>query len=130
MARGVAAFVFVGSLILSMTILGGVGYYASLDAGVNTDLSGQNADVQAAANQVENITFGEGRSSSILQGPLAVVTPVVGILQTFTAVLKNTSGLLQLLYGLPPVAADQIEVLFRLAMLVTIVYLIRSGSPV
>jgi hypothetical protein len=130
MARGIAAFVFVGSLILSMSILGGVGYYVSLGTGVDVDASSSNADVEAAAGQVGNITFGEGRSNSILQGPLAVVTPVVGILQTFTAVLGNTSGILQLLYGLPPVAADAIELLFRIAMLVTLVYLIRSGSPV
>jgi len=128
MARGVAAFVFIGSLILSMTILGGMGYYA--DLGVDVDAAGQNADVQQAAEQLDGIEFGEGRSSSILQGPLAVVTPVVGIMQTFTAVIGNTSGVLQLLFGLPPVAADAIELLFRIAMLVTLVYLIRSGSPV
>jgi hypothetical protein len=128
MARGIAAFVFVGSLIFSMTILGGVGFYAAL--GVDVDASGQNADVQAAADQLDGIEFGEGRSGTILQGPLAVVTPVVGIIQTFTGVLGNTSGMLQLLYGIPKVAADTIELLFRIAMLVTIVYLIRSGSPV
>jgi len=98
--------------------------------GVDVDAAGQNADVQQAAEQLDGIEFAEGRSSSILQGPLAVVTPVVGIMQTFTAVIGNTSGILQLLFGLPAVAADAIEVLFRIAMLVTLIYLIRSGSPV
>jgi hypothetical protein len=127
-ARGIAAFVFMVGLIFSMTILGGMGYYADLD--VTIDEGGQNADVQAAAEQLNGIEFGEGRSSSILQGPLAVVTPVVGIFQTFTTVLGNTSGVLQLLFGVPKVAADTIELFARLAMLVTIGYLIRSGSPV
>jgi len=126
--RGIGAFVLVLGLILSMTVLGGLGYYASLSA--DLDVTGQNADVQRAADQLSGISFGEGRSSAILQGPLAAVTPVVGIFQTFTTVLGNTSGVLQLLFGLPKVAADAFELLFRMAMLITIGYLIRSGSPV
>jgi len=126
--RGIGAVIFVSSLIFSLTILTSVGYAAAL--GTNVDPSTQNADVQAAAEQLQGIEFGEGRSGSILQGPLAAVTPVVGILQTFVAVIGNTSGLLQLLYGAPPVAANLIEILLRIAMLVTIAYVIRSGTPV
>lgn len=128
MARGIAAFIFVASLIFSMSILGGVGFYASL--GIDVDADSQNEDVQDAAEQLDGIEFGEGRSSSILEGPLAVVTPVVSIIQTFSTVLGNTSGVLQLLFGLPEIAADTIELVFRIAMLVTIAYIIRSGSPV
>jgi len=128
MPRGITAAVFVISLIFSMTILGGVGFYAML--GVQIDAESYNEDVQRAADELQGIEYGEGRSSSILQGPLAAITPVVTIFQTFTTVLTNTSGVLQLLYGLPPVAADAIETFFRLAMVVTIGYLIRSGSPV
>jgi len=128
MARGIGAFIFIVSLIFSMTILGGVGFYAEM--GVAVDTTGQNEDVRSAAEQLDGIEFAEGRSSSILEGPLAAVTPVVSIFQTFTAVLGNTSGVLQLLYGIPKVAADTIELLFRIAMLVTIAYIIRSGSPV
>lgn len=126
--RGIGAVVLVTSLIFSMTILSGVGYYAAL--GTEIDASSQNADVQQAAEQLDGIGYAEGRSASILDGPLAVVTPVVAIFQTFTGVLTNTSGVLQLLYGLPKVAADMIELLFRIAMLVTIGYLIRSGAGV
>lgn len=128
MARGIAAFVFIVSLIFSMTILGGLGFYAS--SGVNLDASAQNKDVQRAAEQLDGIEFAEGRSSSILEGPLAAVTPVISIVQTFTTVIGNTSGVIQLLYGIPKVAADTIELMFRIAMLVTVVYIIRSGSPV
>ena len=126
MARGIAAFVLVGGLILSMTVLSGLGYYAEL--GVAVDDESANEDVQAAAEQLEGVEFGEDRSASILEGPLAVVMPVVGMIQTFTAVLSNTSGVLQLLFGLPKVAADAIETFVRLAMLVTIIYLVRSGA--
>jgi hypothetical protein len=125
MARGIAAVVFMIALIFSMTIIGGLGIYASM--GVNVDVSGQNADVQHAAEQLDGIEFAEGRSSSILQGPLAVVMPVIRVLQVFTAVIGNTSGILQLLYGLPKVAADTIELMFRIAMLVTITFLIRGA---
>lgn len=128
MPRGIGAFVVIVSLIFSMTILGGVGFYAQL--GVDVDAEGQNEDVQAAAEQLDGISFAEGRSNSILEGPLAAITPVVSIFQTFTTVIANTSGVLQLLYGLPPVAADTIELMFRLAMLVTMGYLIRSGGAV
>jgi len=128
MARGIGAVVFVVSLIFSITILGGIGYYSSM--GVNMDVSERNEDVKKAAQQLSGIGFGEGRSSSILQGPLAAVMPAVGILQAFTAIILNTSGVLQLLYGLPKVAADLIEIFARIAMLVTLAFVIRSGSPV
>lgn len=128
MARGIAAFIFIVSLIFSMTILSGLGFYAAM--GVDVSAESQNEDVQRAADQLNGIEFGEGRSSSILQGPLAAVTPVVRIFQTFTTVIGNTSGVIQLLFGIPKIAADTIELTFRIAMLVTIGYVIRSGSPV
>jgi hypothetical protein len=128
MPRGTFAFVVVASLVLSMTLLNGLGYYALM--GAEIDVSGQNKDVQAAADNLDGIEFGEGRSSAILQGPLAAVVPFVRIFQSFTTVLGNTSGVVQLLYGVPPAVADPIEVVFRLMMLVTIGYGIRSGSPI
>ena len=128
MARGITAAVFVISLVLSMTMLGGIGFYASL--GVSVDVDSQNEDVVSAAEELGGVELGEGRSASITEGPLATVTPSVGIVQTFTTVIGNTSGVIQLLYGVPKVAADTIELLFRIAMLVTIAYVIRSGSPV
>ncbi|MFW5956773.1 MAG: hypothetical protein ACOCQY_05155 [Halorhabdus sp.] len=128
MARGIAAAIFVVSLTFSMMILGGVGYYSSM--GVDMDASGQNADVEKAAQQLSGVEFGEGRSASILEGPLAAVMPVVDMAQSFTAIISNTSGVLQLLYGVPAVVGDILELMFRIAMVVTFIYLIRSGSPV
>lgn len=128
MARGITAFVFIVALILSMSILGSVGYYAEMH--IDMDVEGQNQDVEEAADQLSGIEFGEGRSGSILQGPLAVVTPVVSGYQVFSGVLGNTSGVLQLLYGLPKGVADTLEMMFRLVMFITLIYLIRSGSPV
>lgn len=126
--------IFIVALTMSMSILGGIGFYASM--GVEMSVEGQNEDVQRAADQLggpdsdeDGISFAEGRSSSILEGPLAVVTPVVEIFQVFTAIVGNTSGVIQLLYGMPKVVGDTIEVFFRLSLLVTILYLIRSGSP-
>jgi len=52
------------------------------------------------------------------------------LIQSFTTVIGNTSGVLQLLYGVPPIAADSVETFFRIGMLVTVIYLLRSGSPV
>jgi len=128
MPRGTFAFVVVASLVLSITLLNGIGYYALL--GTEMDVSGQNEDIQAAADNLDKVKFGEGRAASILQGPLAVVTPVIQIFLAFVTVLGNTSGVLQMLYGIPAIVADQIELLFRLMMLVTVIYAIRSGTPV
>ncbi|MFW5950073.1 MAG: hypothetical protein ACOCR6_01830 [archaeon] len=128
MARGFAAFVVVASLILSMTMLSGVGYYSQM--GANLDVESQNDDVQAAADQLDGVEFGEGRAASILEGPLAAVMPVIDMVMAVYTVIKNTSGVLQLLYGLPPAVADPLELVFRIAMLATMAYLIRSGSPV
>lgn len=128
MARGIAAAMVLVAMILSMTVLSGLGYYADLGADLNVE--GQNEDVVAAAEQLSGIGFGEGRSDSILQGPLASVVPAVGLFTSFVTVIGNTSGVLQLLFGLPPVVADNIETFARLVMLVTALYLVRSGSPV
>lgn len=128
MPRGIGAVVFIVSLILSMSVLGGVGFYALLGADVSAE--SQNQDVQNAADQLGSLTFAEDRSNSILEGPLAVVTPVVGIFKTFITVIRNTSGVVQLLYGVGPVVGDAIQVMFQFALLVTTGYLIRSGSGI
>jgi len=125
MAKGIAAFVFLVSLIFSITILSGLGFYAQL--GVSADVETHNEDVQNAAENLEGIEYDEDRSPPILQGPLAAVIPVVEILQTFTTVLGNTSGVLQLLFGAPEVVADTVELFFRITMLVTIAFLIRGA---
>lgn len=129
MARGIAAFVFVTGLVFALTILTGVGYIANVD-GLTLDGESYNDDVQSAADQLSGIQYQEGRNSAILQGPLAVVVPVVDLFLTFQTVILNTSGLLQLLFGLPAVVADTLQTFFQLALVVTIGYLIRSGSPV
>jgi hypothetical protein len=128
MPRGIGAVVVIVSLILSMSVLGGVGFYALLGADVSAE--SQNQDVQNAADQLGSISFAEDRSNSILEGPLAVVTPVIGIFKTFITVIRNTSGVLQLLYGVGPVVGDAVELMFRMALLVTIGYAVRSGSGI
>jgi len=130
MPKGIGAVMVIAALILSLTILTGTGWVAGLGGDLEVDATTANADVQRAADQLTGVEFGEGRSAAILQGPLAAVTPVVRIFQTFTAVLFNTSGVIQLLYGVGPTVGDSVELFGRLAFLVTLGYLIRSGSPV
>ena len=124
MARGVGAFIFVSSLVFAMTILGGVGFYATLN--IDVDASGANQDVQNAANQLNGTSFGENRSPSILEGPLAVVVPFIDFVLTLWTVIANTSGVIQLLYGLPPLVADTIETVFRIALTVTGLFAVRG----
>ena len=124
MARGISAVIFLVSLIFSMSMLGGLGYYA--DMGVAYDVEGQNEDVQAAADALEGIGYDEDRSGSILQGPLAAVIPFGDHLQMFTTILGNTSGVIQLLFGVPETIADPIQTMFRLAMFITFIFGIRG----
>ena len=127
MARGIAAFVMIASLIFAIGILGGVGYFAEL--GIAMDVDGQNEDVQAAADDLAGVEYDEDRSPSILQGPLAAVIPFVNGLMAIKAVIANTSGVLQLLFGIPAAVADPLELFFRIAMGVTLYFSIR-GSPI
>jgi hypothetical protein len=124
MARGVGAFIFVASLVFAMTILSGLGFYATMN--VDVDNSGANQDVQNAANQLNGTSFGENRSPSILEGPLAVVVPFINFVQTLWTVITNTSGILQLLFGLPKIAGDTIETVFRIALTVTGLFAVRG----
>lgn len=129
MAKGIAAAVVLIALILSMSVLSGLGFYADLNAG-EIDADSHNDDVVAAAESLDGVEFGEDRGASILEGPLAAVVPAIDFALTLKTVLANTSGVLQLLFGVPAVAADAIQTFARIAMLVTFIYLIRSGSPV
>lgn len=106
-------------------MLSGIGYYAEL--AVPEDVEGQNEDVQSAVEDLGGVTYDEDRSSSILQGPLAVVVPFVDGLMVIKMVLGNTSGLLQLLFGVPAAVADPIETLFQLAIGVTILFGLRGA---
>lgn len=125
MARGIAAVIFVVSLIFSITILSGIGFYASM--GIEADVEGQNEDVQAAAENLGAIEYDEERSGDILQGPLAGIIPAVEILQTLSTILFNTSGVIQLLFGAPEIIADTLQTFFQLAMLITIGFFIRGA---
>lgn len=124
MVRGIGAVVFLMSLIFSITILSGLGFYAQI--GISASAESHNDDVQDAADQLEGIEFDEDRSPSILRGPLAAVIPAVDLLMAFATVLGNTSGVIQLLFGAPVVVADTIQLLFRIAMLITAAFFIRG----
>jgi hypothetical protein len=124
--RGVGAMMVITALIMAMTVMSGIGYYADLGADIDDD--SYNEDVQNAAEELNQTSFGEDRSSSILEGPLAAVTPIIGMLSTLATVITNTSGVLQLLFGAPKVVGDTIEVLSRIAFVITFAYAIRAGA--
>ncbi len=113
------------SLIFSVVILSSIGYYSAI--GTERDFSSQNEDVQRANESLSSIDYDEDRSSAILQGPLAAVIPVVEVLQTIQTILGNTSGVLQMLFGLPAVVADMLQLFFQLAMGITVIFLVRGA---
>lgn len=111
--KGLAAFISVTALILTMSALSGLGVYDAL--GVGYGLESADQDVQAAADALMRVDYQEGGSDAVLQGPLAAVRGVVATLQTIRAVLFNTSGILKLLFGAPGPIAEMIERFFQIS---------------
>lgn len=120
MSKGIAAFVVVLSIMMSISVLAGLGFYDNLNVDYTDDQ--YNDDVQSAAdaltsqnsttsgtNPIEDFTVGAGTS-----------------LQTIWQVLGNTSGVLQLLFGVPAVLADKLELFFQIIFGITFAGFIRG----
>lgn len=119
MSKGIAAFVIVLSVIMAISMLSGIGYYSELR--VNYD-AGYNDDVAAAAD----VLVGQEASNT---GSSVFTDFTVGganALRTAWQVLANTSGVLQLLFGLPPAVADPLERFFQLIFGLTFAGFVRG----
>lgn len=125
MARGIAAAIFLASLVLSMTVLSTLGFYSQM--GTEIDVDGQNEDVKDAAAALYDVDYGEDRDPSILEGPLASVVPGTDMLITLRTIVGNTSGVVQLLFGAPEVVGDTVQIMFQLALFITIAGFIRGA---
>lgn len=120
MAKGIAAFVVVLAVIMSISILSGIGYYNSLN--IDYSDSGYNDDVQAAAEAMTNQEAANTGSSVLTD----FTTGAGNTISTAWQVLSNTSGVLQLLFGLPSTLTDMVETFFQIIFGVTFAGFVRG----
>lgn len=120
MAKGVVAFVIMVALTMSISVLAGLGYYAELRVDYSSDM---NEDTKAAAEAFIGQTATDRAGGSVLQD---FTTSGATTLSSAWQVLANTSGVLQLLFGLPPVLADLFQLFFRLMFGITFAGFIRG----
>lgn len=119
MAKGVVAFVVMVAVILSISILAGVGFYEAI--GVQYDDSA-NAQVQSAVDTFTGQEATDRAGGSVLQD---FTTSAGTTLSAGWEVLRNTSGVLQML-GIPKVIADPLQTMFLMTFGITFAAFIRG----
>ena len=122
--KGLAAFIAMTALIMTMGALSGLGVYDAL--GVGYGLESADQDVQAAADALMQVDYQEGGSDAVLQGPLAAVRGPVAALQSIRSMLFNTSGVLKLLFGAPGPIAEMVERFFQISYGLATILFVRG----
>jgi len=120
MAKGIVAFVVVLAMILSISMLSGIGFYASMNVDYSTNAD---KDVQRAADTMIGQEAADKSGGSVLQD---FTTSAGRTLGTAWQVLANTSGIIKLLFGLPNVIANQIQLFFQMIFSITFAGFIRG----
>lgn len=120
MAKGIAAFVIVTALVMSISILAGLGFYEAY--GVDYEDSA-NSDVNAAADALIGQEATDRTGGSVLQD---FTTSAGTTLSSAWQVISNLSGILQLLFGLPSILTETIEKFFQLVFGITFAAFIRG----
>lgn len=120
MAKGITAFMIVVTLTLGISIMSGIGAYAAL--GVDyTDSS--NDDVQSAADALVGQEASDQAAGSALED---FTTNAGRVLASGWQVIANLSGILQLLFGLPKVITEPIQLFFQMTFGITFAAFIRG----
>jgi hypothetical protein len=120
MAKGVVAFIIVVALTLAISIMAGLGFYSSLGVDYTT---AADDDVQNAANAMIGQEASDKSSGSVLQD---FTTSAGRTLATGWQVIANLSGILQLLFGLPDVLANNIQTFWQITFSITFAAFIRG----
>lgn len=120
MAKGIAAFVVVLSLIMSISILSGLGFYSSM--GVDYSDSA-NDDVREAADALVGQEATDSGSGSALED---FTSSAATTLASAWQVIANLSGVLQLLFGLPAALTDTLQTFFLMVFGITFAAFIRG----
>lgn len=120
MAKGIVAFVVVTALVISLSVLAGLGFYSSL--GLNYSASASD-DVQAAGDALVGQEATDRGSGSALEDFTASAGTT---LATAWQVIANLSGILQLLTPLPALLTDWVQRFFMIAYGITFAGFIRG----
>lgn len=120
MSKGVTAFYIVLAVIVSMSILGGIGFYNA----INLDYSDTaNDDVENAADALVGQEATDRSGGSVLQD---FTTAGATSIATGWQVIANLSGILQLLIMLPAALADAIEKVWQITFGLSFAFYIRG----
>jgi len=120
MAKGITAFMVTVAVILSISTLSGLGFYATVGADY-TDSSSES--VRNAADAMIGQEASDQSSGSVLQD---FTTSAGTTLATAWEVLANLSGVLQLLAGIPAAMADTVQLFFQITFSITFAAFIRG----
>jgi len=119
MSKGISAFIVMLTITMSISILGGLGYYSNMHVNYQ---AGYNSDVQTAANAFMS-------QSATNTGGNLFNDFTVGASNTLNIawqILSNTSGVLQLLFGIPKKAAGMFQYFFQIVFGVTFLAFVRG----
>jgi hypothetical protein len=120
MSKGITAFYIVLAVIVSLSMLGAVGFYSS----INLDYSDSaNADVENAADALVGQEATDRSGGSVLQD---FTTAGATAISTGWQVLSNLSGILQLLLMFPDPIADAIQQVWMITYGLTFAFFIRG----
>lgn len=120
MAKGIVAFVVVLAMILSISMLSGIGFYDTMNVDYSTSAE---QDVQNAADAMIGQEAADKSSGSVLQD---FTTSAGRTLATAWQVIANLDGILEMLFGLPDAIADPIRLFFQMIFSVTFAGFIRG----
>lgn len=120
MSKGMTAFYIVLSVIVAMSILGGIGFYQAIALDYSDTA---NDDVQNAADALVGQEATDRSGGSVLQD---FTTAGATSIATGWQVIANLGGILQLLLLIPPELANAIETVWQITFGITFAFFIRG----
>jgi hypothetical protein len=120
MSKGVTAMMLVVGVLLSVTVLAALGFYAGIGMQYPENA---NQQVQDAA---EDFTGQEATDRSGGSAQQDFTTSAADTLSAGWEIISNTSGVLQLLVMFPKVLADAIQSFIRIAFGLMFLFFIRG----
>lgn len=120
MSKGITAFVVVLAVIMSISILSGIGFYDNI--GLDYSDQGMDDDVQSAAAAFTSQEATDTGGTAIVE----FTTGAANTLQAAWEVLTNTSGVVKLLFSAPDSVATRFETFFRIVFGLTFAGFIRG----
>lgn len=120
MSKGIVAFIVVIALTLTISILSGLGFYQEMGLSYSDDA---NEDVKSAADALVGQEAGDQSKDNVIED---FTTSAGKTLSSGWQVIANLSGILQMLFGVPTVLADTLQLFFQVTFGITFAAFIRG----